>query len=172
MEMWDVYDRDRIKTGKVAERGEYPKDAYRTVVHVCIFNSEGQMLIQQRDASKPKNPNVWDITLGGCVQTGETSRQAAMRELKEELNLDFDLSHENAFLTVNFDYGFDDFFLLEKDVDLNDVKFNDNEVQAVKWASEQEILSMIESGEFIGYYKSLISVLFDMRANKGVFKQK
>lgn len=170
MEIWDEYDRDRIKTGKTIERGQYPQNSYRTVVHICIFNSEGKMLIQQRDANKIKNPNKWDITLGGCVQAGETSRQAAERELKEELDITYDFSNKNAHLTINFDFGFDDFFLIEKDVEIKAVKFVDNEVQKVKWASEKEILQMIVNGEFINYFPTLISALFEMRKNKGVFK--
>ena len=53
MELWDVYDVDRQLTGKTMVRGEpFEKGAYHIVVHICVFNSEGQMLIQQRQPFK------------------------------------------------------------------------------------------------------------------------
>ena len=49
MELWDLYDRDRVKLGKTASRSERDKLAegeYHLTVHAAIFNSEGKMLIQ------------------------------------------------------------------------------------------------------------------------------
>ena len=38
MELWDVYDINRNKTGKTAVRGEgLPEGGYHLVVHVCII---------------------------------------------------------------------------------------------------------------------------------------
>ena len=49
MELWDLYDENRVNLGKTMVRGEKQHDGvYRIVVHACIFNSQGQMLIQQR----------------------------------------------------------------------------------------------------------------------------
>ena len=53
MEIWDLYTKDRIKTEETMVRGEkITKGFYRLVVHVCIFNSRGEMLIQQRQPFK------------------------------------------------------------------------------------------------------------------------
>lgn len=53
MELWDVYNSDKTKSGKTMVRGEKAeKGAYRLVVHACIFNSKGEMLIQQRQPFK------------------------------------------------------------------------------------------------------------------------
>ena len=47
MELFDLYTSDRVKTGRTMIRGEQtPEGFYRMVVHVCIFNPDGQMLIQ------------------------------------------------------------------------------------------------------------------------------
>lgn len=161
-EKFDLYDVARQKTGKTIFRGEkLLENTFRLTVHVCIFNSSGKMLIQQRSATKRTNPNVWDITLGGCVQTGETTIQAAERELLEELGLSFDLSNVRPHLTLNFDGGFDDYFLLTKDVSLSDISFKDHEVQAVKWATEKEILKLIKRKKFIQYHPFLIHTWFE-----------
>ena len=41
------------------------------------------------------------------------------------------------------------------------------EVKRVKWAAKELILKMIDSGEFVPYYKNLIELLFDMRKKFG-----
>ena len=49
MEKWDLYDQHRYKIEKQITRGdEMNADEFHLVVHVCIFNSKGEMLIQQR----------------------------------------------------------------------------------------------------------------------------
>ncbi len=172
MEKWDLYNNERQLVGVTIERGQpCPQDLYRLVVHICIFNKNGEMLIQQRQSTKKTWPNYWDLTLGGCVQAGENSRQAARRELNEELGLDYDFFNDRAYMTINFDNGFDDFYFIEKDVSLDEVTFKDNEVQAVRWATKDEILKMIESKNFIGYYPSFISALFEMREARGIHKK-
>ena len=48
------------------KRGEPMKDGdYHLVVHICIFNTDGKMLIQQRQPFKDGWSNLWDITVGG-----------------------------------------------------------------------------------------------------------
>jgi|GEM_PF-3327054 len=66
---------------------------------------------------------------------------------------------------MNFNNGFDDIYLIEQDVDINELSLQYEEVQKVKWASKEEIFSVIDSGEFIPYYKSLIQLFFDARKN-------
>ena len=57
MELVDLYDEDRIPLGRTAER-HAPKGPgeYRIVVHVCIFDSRGRLLIQQRSREKDMGP--------------------------------------------------------------------------------------------------------------------
>ena len=71
MELWNLYDRDRHPTGEILERGKpVPPGRYHLVVHVVIFNSKGEMLIQQRQPFKEGWPNLWDITVGGSPLPG------------------------------------------------------------------------------------------------------
>ena len=84
MEIWDLYDKDRIKTGETMVRvSKFKENTYHLVVHVCIFNLEGKMLIQQRQPFKDGWPNMWDITVGGSAVSGDTSQLAAEREVYE-----------------------------------------------------------------------------------------
>lgn len=167
MEIWDLYDKDRIKTGETMVRGsQFKENTYHLVVHVCIFNLEGKMLIQQRQPFKDGWPNMWDITVGGSAVSGDTSQLAAEREVYEEIGYKLSLDGIRPSLTINFDKGFDDIYLIQKDVDISNLKLQYEEVQSVKWSSKEEILSMIDEEIFIPYHKSLIDLLFFMRNSK------
>ena len=168
MEFWDLYDRDRIPTGETHQRGKpLPADRYHMVVHVVIFNTKGEMLIQQRQPFKEGWPNMWDITVGGSAVAGDTSRTAAQREVMEEIGLAIDLSEEQLKLTIPFDVGFDDVYTLVMDVDLTTLHLQESEVQAVRWASEEEILAMLADGQFIPYHRAFIQLLFALRDSRG-----
>jgi isopentenyldiphosphate isomerase len=167
MELWDLYDHDRKLTGKTIKRGDkIPQGYYHMVVHVCIFNSKGEMLIQQRQPFKKGWSNMWDLSMGGSAQLGDTSREAAERETFEELGLSLDLAKDRPVLTIPFSMGYDDIYIVEKDIDLQSLKLQYEEVQQVKWAGLHDILRMIEEGTFIPYHKSLISLLFDLRITR------
>lgn len=168
MEIWDIYDKDRIKTGETMVRGsKFKEDTYHMVVHVCIFNLEGKMLIQQRQPFKDGWPNMWDITVGGSAISGDTSQLAAEREVYEEIGYKLSLDGVRPALTINFDKGFDDIYLIKQDIDVSKLNLQYEEVQSVKWASMEEILSMIDEETFIPYHKSLIELLFFMRNRNG-----
>ncbi len=171
MEFWDVYDINRNKTDKTMVRGEdFEENCYHLVVHICIFNSKGEMLIQQRQPFKKGWSNLWDVTVGGSAIQGDNSQSAAERELLEEIGLKIDLANIRPHITVNFAKGFDDYYLIEQDIDINELSLQYEEVQKVKWASKEEIFSMIDEGQFIPYFKSLIQLFFDNRKQYGSIK--
>ena len=173
MELWDLYDRDRTPTGEVHQRGKpVPSGRYHLVVHVVIFNSRGEMLIQQRQPFKEGWPNLWDVTVGGSAVAGDTSRTAAQRETMEEIGLAIDLTDELPKMTLPFDCGFDDIYTLTMDVDLSTLTLQESEVQAVKWATEAEILTLMDAGQFLPYHKSLIQLLFAMKDSRGAHVSK
>ena len=170
-ELWDVYNKDRIITGKKIERGNFfLPGQYHLVAHVCFFNSKGEMLIQLRSIKKPRWAGKWDFSAGGAAICGEDSQRAAERETLEELGVAIDLSKERPAITINFDEederGFDDYYLIKKNIQINKIMFNINDVQKIKWASEEEILEMIEKGEFKNFYKCFIQLLFILNQRK------
>lgn len=168
-EKWDVYNKDRIRTGKTIEHSrELSSGEYRMVIHAVIIDSTGRMLIQQRQTTKKTFGGLWDFSVGGHVQAGEKSSEGASRELSEELGIDIPASELRPSLTVNFDTGFDDIYIIRRDTDPASLRLQAEEVMAVRLADKQEILSMIDSGEFIPYRKSLVSLIFDMKDSMGV----
>lgn len=173
MELWDVYSADRIKKQKTMLRGsKFENDAFHLVAHACIFNSDNKMLIQQRQPFKSGWPNMWDITVGGSAVEGDTSQMAVERELYEEIGLMINLQNIRPHLTINFDVGFDDVYLIEKDVNIKKLKLQYEEVKQVKWATIDEIFAMIDDGTFIPYYKSLIQLFFDTRKQYGCHQKR
>ncbi len=171
MEKWDLYDVNRTKLNKTMYRGEKtPKDEYRIVVHACIFNSKGEMLIQQRQSDKESFPDMWDLSVGGSVLSGETSNEGIEREILEEIGVKIDLSKTRPHFTINFDEGFNDIYLITQVIDDSEIKIQAEEVQNVKWASLEEIIKMLDEGIFIPYFKCVLPVIFETRVKYGWHK--
>ena len=168
MELVDLYDENRLPLGRTAERSA-PRapGEYRMVVHVCVFDRRGRLLIQRRTPQKFIFPNLWDVSVGGGVDAGETSRRGAEREFREELGIPLDLGGLRPSVTVNFDGGFDDFYLLTRELSLEDLTLQREEVQAVRWASLEEVLDLLDQGAFIPYPESFLRFLFNMRTQFG-----
>ena len=166
-ELWDLYDKNRIPTGKTHKRGEPMKEEdYHMVVHVCIFNSKNELLIQQRQPFKEGWPNMWDLTVGGSATSGDTSQSAAEREVFEEIGLKLDLSNVRPQFTINFPDGFDDYYLIEQEVDLSKLKLQETEVQRVKWAGKEEVLKMEEEGLMIPRW--FLEGLFEIKNHNNI----
>ncbi len=172
-EFFDLYDINRNRTGKTLERGtKVPAGYYRLVVHVCVFGSDGRLLIQKRQPFKNGWSGMWDLTAGGSALAGDSSQQAASRELKEEIGLDYDLTGVRPAMTIYFDGGFNDIYTINLDVDLDSLKLQETEVEQVKWATEEEILEMLRNKEFVLYKSSFISLLYFLRNHNGAFTHK
>lgn len=168
MELVDLYDENRVPLGRTAERYARKRAGeYRTVVHVCVFDSKGSMLIQQRSANKYICPGKWDVSAAGGVDAGETSRQAAEREVREELGWPLSLEGVRPSVTVNFEGGFDDFFIVRREIDLAELALQKEEVSAVRWAAREEVLTLLAEGKFVSYPESFLHFLFDMRSQFG-----
>ncbi len=58
------------------------------VAHVLVFNRKGEILLQRRSMKKDVAPGLWDTSVGGHVDPGESPEAAALREMKEELGVE------------------------------------------------------------------------------------
>lgn len=165
-ELWDVYDSQRRRTGKTHRRGDPLKAGeYHLVVHICVFNSRGQLLIQKRQPWKKGFPGYWDLSTGGSALAGDDSRTAAQREVKEELGLDVDLSEEEVRFTFRFPNGFDDYWMIRYDVELSELHLQYEEVADARWADRDEVARLVQQGKFVPYY--FIDRIFDIFEGTG-----
>lgn len=65
------------------------------VVHVLVFNPDGELLLQKRSQNKDVAPGKWDTSVGGHVGIGEDLLSSSMREMHEELGI---AGHEPEYL--------------------------------------------------------------------------
>jgi isopentenyldiphosphate isomerase len=173
MERWDVYDINRIKTGKTVIRGVDPigEGEYHIVAMIVVFSSDGRMLIQKRKENKVGWPGMWDISAGGAVTSGEDSALGAERELFEEIGIKHSFAGVRPRFSISHKLGFADCYIITKDVDPASLKLQESEVDEVKYATIDEVLEMIEDGLFIPYYESVIRLMFDMRDGYGAHRR-
>jgi isopentenyldiphosphate isomerase len=57
------------------------------VVHLHLFNRQGELFLQKRVMTKDIQPGKWDTSVGGHVGVDESVEEALARESKEELGL-------------------------------------------------------------------------------------
>lgn len=151
MELWDILDKTGAKTGRTMVRGEPQRPGdYYLAVHIWIKNGKGEYLIQRRDDEKPLWPGMWAAT-GGAAITGETSLQAALREVEEELGIQADAAHMQLLERMKREGWFTDIWMLEQDFPIQSVVMQRGEVSAVAWASPARIREMAALGEFVSY---------------------
>jgi 16S rRNA (adenine1518-N6/adenine1519-N6)-dimethyltransferase len=86
-EIFDVVDEHDEVTGQ-ATRGEvHAQGLLHRAVHVFVFNKRGDVLLQQRSMLKDAHPGVWDSSVSGHLDAGESYDSAAIRELEEEMGI-------------------------------------------------------------------------------------
>ena len=143
-ELRDLYDINSVKTDKKYRKGEkISKGYFPMVVMVVIRNSKGEFLMQKRSLSKGGD---WGVT-GGHPKSGETPLEGIITEVREELGLDF--SNEKF---IEYDSGCDGkdcykMYFVTKDINLNDIIIQKEELSEVKWFSMNELRHMVEIGE-------------------------
>ena len=126
-----------------------------------------------------KYPNYWETVSGGAL-LGEDAITGVIRELDEELEIQVnkeDLRFIGSYARIN---DFIEVFLLKSNIDIKDLKLQEDEVQDVKWVSIKEFESIIESGNgidtgyfiFKEYYEKFYNRYVVFEDSKPVFKKK
>lgn len=151
MEYWNLYDYEGKKKKKLAIRGtKLNDDDFHLVVNVWIMNDKNEFLITQRSLNK-SHPLMWECT-GGSALIGETSKEAAIRETKEELGIDVSESEASIIGRTRRYYkncpDILDVWLFKTNVSLNDITIQEDEVNDVMWASSKEIKQLFLEGKF------------------------
>jgi len=86
-EIFDVVDAEDRVVGQAPRSVVHAQKLAHRAVHVFVFNSRGQLLLQKRSALKDEYPLCYTSSASGHLSAGETYETAAPRELEEELGL-------------------------------------------------------------------------------------
>ena len=87
-EIFPLVDEDGAVIGS-ATRGECHSGSklLHPVVHLHVFNSQGQVYLQRRPDWKDIQPGKWDTAVVGHIDYGENPTDALRREVREELGI-------------------------------------------------------------------------------------
>lgn len=159
-ELIDVLDENGEKTGEIETRKKvHEKGLCHRIIVVAIIDKNGYLLMQQRSENKETNAGKWDISTAGHVSSGQTSKEAAIREVSEEVGLEIAENELNYISTykeckrvkenyiANHVY---DFYIVEKqEIDINKIKMQESEVQQVKLCSIEEVKEILQDKKVV-----------------------
>ncbi|TXE06550.1 NUDIX domain-containing protein [Gelidibacter salicanalis] len=150
-----ILNADGSPTGKTCLKSEiHHKGYYHNTAHVWFYNDHAEILLAQRAANKVIYPLLWDISVAGHVDAGETIAQAAIRETREEIGLEIteqDLlkvgvydcfqSYPNGIVDNEFHHT----YIAKINKTINDLKLDPEEVQQAKFVSIPEFLELLNN---------------------------
>lgn len=173
MEIWDLYDKERNIIGEHIRGNEMPEGAYHLVVHVWIKDPAGRYLMTRRSRNKKTYPLKWEC-VGGAVTKGETSIQAAIREVKEEVGIELSPKDAAPVLTQIRDIvdgkrinDINDIYVFTYDGEVDLTKATTDEVDKVAWMDKSRIAGLMNSGEMVSVIKDLSYFIYD---TEGLFR--
>ncbi|NTW27533.1 MAG: NUDIX domain-containing protein [Candidatus Moranbacteria bacterium] len=151
-EYLDIVDENGDLTGEKELRSVcHEKGLWHRIVVAVLFRKNKdslEILVHLRSKFKEGKPNTWDPKFGGHVKSGHTLEEGLEDELWDEIGLKIDRNlliqgySGKHYGVNNCEIGYVDYYPFNDDTE--SLKFNDGEVQEVKWMKEQDILKDIE----------------------------
>ena len=142
-EIFDVVDADDQVTGTATRAEVHAQRLTHRAVHVFVFNKRGDLLLQKRSLLKDMCPGLWDSSVSGHLDSGESYEAAAVRELEEEMGIAAETAPEEiARITPGIETGWEHVRLYRIRHD-GALRFPSAEVDAVMWFPLVEIAAWI-----------------------------
>ena len=141
MERWDIYDKNKVRTGRIMERNHFnlADDEYHLTVLGVIRRPDGRFLITKRVMTKAWAPGWWEVS-GGAAQAGEESEEAVRREVLEETGLDVKEAEGGYVFTYH-----------RENPGEGDVHLQTEETDGCRFATPEEIRELADQGIFLHY---------------------
>ncbi len=171
-EFIDIVTKSAKPTGKTALKSEiHSQGYYHNTAHIWFYTHDGRILLAQRAASKAICPLLWDVSVAGHVDAGETIEKAAIREIHEEIGLSIsesDLkkigvfpcfqSYDNGIIDNEFHHT----FIAELYVPVSALIPQIGEVESLKLVSIYDFYELLEDSENSNYF---------VATNKGYYEK-
>jgi len=103
VEYFDIYDNDENHIGKEARNLVHKKWLRHKAIHIRIYKSNGDILIQKRAKNKDSNPGLRDISIGGHFTAWDDLKTTIYKESKEELWININLEKLESIATLKVD---------------------------------------------------------------------
>ena len=142
-----LVDQDDQKLGLMEKQQAHVTGLLHRAFSVFIFNSKGELMIQQRAASKYHSPTLWTNTCCSHPRDKETYEEAAHRRLQEEMGFDCELEYKFNFIYKAhlendlIEHELDHVFIGTFD---EDPKLNPEEVMAYRWVELDDLKKDID----------------------------
>tara|TARA_R110002111_G_scaffold49709_5_gene87530 strand:+ start:11781 stop:12338 length:558 start_codon:yes stop_codon:yes gene_type:complete len=180
----DIVDKYGNPTGESELKSViHQKGYYHNTAHIWFYTYGGNILLSQRSAKKPICPLLWDVSVAGHIDAGESIKTAAIRETQEEIGLTItqeSLQKIGVFKCLqSYDNGINDnefhhTFISELKVQLSELIPQKEEVEALKLVSIDEFKSILNNiganNHFVpsnkAYYEVVLKNIIEVVAKK------
>ncbi len=101
-----LVDENDVQCGKMEKHLVHQKGYLHRAFSVFVFNTKGELLLQQRADGKYHSAGLWTNTCCSHPRSGETLNEAVKRRLQEEMGLSCDTAFVFSFIyKTDFDNG-------------------------------------------------------------------
>ena len=146
IEYRELIDEERKSTGKKILKGErIPKGKYIVAVVVFMYNAKKRKWLMQK-RSKVKG-SKW-ATTSGHPKFGESSIDGMITEIEEEIGIKVEKEELTLVTTQRRKDKFVDIYYMEKDIDIESIKLQKEEVSDVKYLTDRDVEKFYEAGKF------------------------
>lgn len=146
-ECFDVLDENRNHLGYTKERGEtLLENEYNTGAEGFII-SHNLLLITQRSMNK-SHAGMWEVP-GGCSQAGETTYDTLKREMLEEVGVEINQNNIKFLGTKIYKKQFVDIFQIQTDIDIHQIKIQEEEVSDAKFVNKEEFNQLVQENKIV-----------------------
>ncbi len=166
MELLDIYDDYGNTTGRTIVRGDksvkLSENEHIAVAVIFLENDKNEFLIQKASQEK----GSYYSSTGGHICSGETPLSTIKREVEEELGISIENDQIEEYGFLNYDMPLRYLYYLKKNIDLNDVHVQKEEVEYAKYMTVPEIEELIDTKQMLESHGIMFRELLKKKAKR------